>query len=529
MRKKFILLIITLILIILFFPYFIVNKYGINIDTYEMRQKINSIKDDMKKISFGKKKIIIVTLETRKIELLEYHNKNIKDYSIKHDYSYLFFDKYENKLKLPIYWTKIQLVLEILENNNVDYVMWIDSDTIICEPEINLEYIINQCPEKSIFIGLDYPATDRYNAGVFLIKNNDIGKNFLKECIKVYTTRDKCIQKINGKIEYKLNGGWSGECYEQGVMNELLFTTYKNECCSIDQHLLLNIGIPISDTFILHLHSGLSKNKDEISNYFKKIINGERINISFIDQFMFLVSKFFSKFDLSYQSVINYFRFNRGHYNDLTKSKMLLKDQNHYPSEIPLLLFQTYKDKDKIPDEVYENIDKFASEYKHIILDDKDSEEFFSIYFEPIVLQTFKEMKLGAHKADLLRYCLLYIYGGVYMDIHKELLVPLSEIVTLKNAIYSIFTHTRDHISQGFISTPSRHPLFLSLIQYIVDTGNPTYYHDFCKDFLYQVEVDMNEKVTFDLQKSKTGQEYYLLIEKCSSTDGSMCGDKLDK
>ena len=29
----------------------------------------------------------------------------------------------------------------------------------------------------------------------------------------------------------------------------------------------------------------------------------------------------------------------------------------------------------------------------------------------------FKDLKIGAHKADFFRYCILYIYGGIYIDI----------------------------------------------------------------------------------------------------------------
>ena len=227
-----------------------------------------------------------------------------------------------------------------------------------------------------------------------------------------------------------------------------------------------------------------------------------------------------------FRDIKNYILFDRQHYNNTTTK--LVKDKKEYSSEISLYFFQTYKDKKKIPKEVYDNIKTYAPEYKHIIFDNKDSEEFLYTYFEPIVLETFKKLKLGAHKADLLRYCLLYIYGGVYMDIHKEFLVPLSEILIDKNMIYSIIGDDTIHISQGFIATPSRHKFFLSLIYYIVKTGNPLYYHQFCQDFMYQIESDINKKVDYGLNKNSK-QQYYLLNEKCSISDCSMCNNKFDR
>ena len=111
------------------------------------------------------------------------------------------------------------------------------------------------------------------------------------------------------------------------------------------------------------------------------------------------------------------------------------------------------------------------------------------------------------------------------MDIHKELMVPVRELFPDKNTIYSVISYSRDHITQGLISTPARQPLFLSLIYYIVRTGNPFLYHDFCKDFQYQVELDLGTDVKYGVNKSKNVQ-YYFLNEKCS--DSTLC-KKLDR
>jgi len=514
------------IIIAILLAYLIVHFCGVSLDTESMRNKLEVIKESLKETYVEKKKIKIVTLETRDMELLTLHNKNVSEYALKHGYEYLFLKEYNNKLKLPIYWSKIQLVLELLQDKTNDYVMWMDSDTMICHPEIPLEYIINQ-DDKSIYIGLDYPATDRYNAGVFIIKNDEDGNKFLNDCIQTYTSREKCIENVDGKIEYKLNGGWSGECYEQGIMNELLFSAYEKKCCSLDKIFLMNIGSPISDTFILHLHSGLSKNKEDNAVFFQKISNGERIDTSVKTQFQYLVKKFIKLFNpVPYViSLVNYYRFNRGHYNDIYPTTKLLLKKTDYLSETKPKFFQTYHDKKKIPKYVYENIATYAPEYSHIILDDNEAEVFLDEYYQPEVLHTFRILEKGAHKADLLRYCLLYVYGGVYMDIHKELLVPARQLFPDKNTIYSTIAHTRNHITQGLISTPVRHPLFLSLIYYIVKTGNPYGYHDFCMDFKYQVELDLGTDVKNGANKSKN-VEYYFLNEKCS-TDTILC-KKLD-
>lgn len=108
------------------------------------------------------------------------------------------------------------------KHQEMDYFIWLDSDTIISHPEIPIEYLLNINQTKSIFIGKDYPCRkiDPYCAGVFIIKNNSIGYQFIIECINIYLSRTKCINDE----KYILTGKYAGECYEQGIMNELLNT-----------------------------------------------------------------------------------------------------------------------------------------------------------------------------------------------------------------------------------------------------------------------------------------------------------------
>ena len=40
-------------------------------------------------------------------------------------------------------------------------------------------------------------------------------------------------------------------------------------------------------------------------------------------------------------------------------------------------------------------------------------------YLISSVKETFRKLK-GAHKADLFRYCYLYKFGGIYLDITKD-------------------------------------------------------------------------------------------------------------
>jgi len=51
------------------------------------------------------------------------------------------------------------------------------------------------------------------------------------------------------------------------------------------------------------------------------------------------------------------------------------------------------------------------------IYDDNRAIQFLKNNFEPRVLEAYETLIPKAFKCDLLRYCLLYIYGGLYIDI----------------------------------------------------------------------------------------------------------------
>jgi FkbM family methyltransferase len=87
--------------------------------------------------------------------------------------------------------------------------------------------------------------------------------------------------------------------------------------------------------------------------------------------------------------------------------------------EIPLKIFQTWSTK-KLPEKMQIIIDDLKnknSEFEHFLFDDNDCEEFIKNNFNEEVLYAFNNLIPGTFKADLWRYCILYIYGGIYLDI----------------------------------------------------------------------------------------------------------------
>ena len=100
-----------------------------------------------------------------------------------------------------------------------------------------------------------------------------------------------------------------------------------------------------------------------------------------------------------------------------------------------------YHDKSKIPNKVYDNLRKYAKGHNIQIYDDKEIIQFFKDHYKDSDRYINKFNKLqGAHKADLWRYCVLYHYGGVYLDIKTELIKPLNEIFVDDNMLYTVLS-----------------------------------------------------------------------------------------
>ena len=145
-------------------------------------------------------------------------------------------------------------------------------------------------------------------------------------------------------------------------------------------------------------------------------------------------------------------------------------------SKIPKHIFQTWSTKN-ISDKFKEITNTWMTNnptYSYSLFDDADCEEFIKKNFDEKVYHAYLRIIPGAFKADLWRYCILYILGGVYVDTDTicygsidgildetiEFMTPID----LNNCIY----YGKYNLFNCFIASIPNHPILLDCINRIV-------------------------------------------------------------
>jgi len=202
-------------------------------------------------------------------------------------------------------------------------------------------------------------------------------------------------------------------------------------------------------------------------------------------------------------------------------------------AKIPKILSQTYHLPHKIPEKVLENKKKFAPDYKVKIYDDKEGEDFIRQHFTDQVVDRYNKLS-GAHKADLLRYCILYINGGVYADIKTEFIAPLSSLFKnsygSKPLIYFVDS-IQNTIYNGVIATPEKQKIFLDAINFIVQKSillPELHYGCFIEDLFDKVSADLQTR-NFKTGFNEGQNNNYFFYEEILSRNASDCPDGLDR
>jgi len=159
--------------------------------------------------------------------------------------------------------------------------------------------------------------------------------------------------------------------------------------------------------------------------------------------------------------------------------------------KIPRNIFQTWETKNMsegLKGLAYTWIEKNPN-YNYFFYDKYEREEFIKQNFDMRVLTAYRRMIPGAFKADLFKFCVLYIRGGIFVDIDTicfnsidiflneniEFMTPIDLNNCPSIGTYNLFT--------SFICSIPKHPILLGCINRIVYNVENSVIHHSNLDF----------------------------------------------
>ena len=167
-------------------------------------------------------------------------------------------------------------------------------------------------------------------------------------------------------------------------------------------------------------------------------------------------------------------------YNKLNKPFVL---KNSYNSIIPLHLYTCWHTKD-LPPLMKANYDFLVESNPKItfhLYDDNDCIEFIKNNFEQDVLHAYESLIPSSYKSDLWRYCVLYINGGIYMDI-KYRCVNGFKFLDLTDKEYFVRDYNINDTYTALIVTLPGNEILHKCIRQIVENVKNKYYCNCCLD-----------------------------------------------
>jgi len=146
-------------------------------------------------------------------------------------------------------------------------------------------------------------------------------------------------------------------------------------------------------------------------------------------------------------------------------------------NQVPCNIYQTWSTKD-LPPKMKERVELLKNQnpgFKHYLFDDNDCREFIQKYFKPDVLDAYDRLIPGAYKADLWRYCILFIKGGIYVDIKY---IPFNgfKFINLCESEHLVLDNDNNGIYNAFMICNAGNQNLYNCIRQIVENVKNKYY-----------------------------------------------------
>lgn len=145
---------------------------------------------------------------------------------------------------------------------------------------------------------------------------------------------------------------------------------------------------------------------------------------------------------------------------------------------IDLTIFQTFWTRDLPAGLQFASytLNMFYPLFNKILYTDIECIQLIKDNFDESVLTAFNRLCPGAYKADLFRYCALYVHGGIYADIKLVQKYSILNLITSSTDLILTEDRIPNDIYNGFIGAAKGHPFMKYVIDKCVDNIANNYY-----------------------------------------------------
>lgn len=186
-----------------------------------------------------------------------------------------------------------------------------------------------------------------------------------------------------------------------------------------------------------------------------------------------------------------------------------------YDSKIPLNLYTCWHTKELPPlmKQNYEQLKIDNPEFNHFLYDENECRDFIKNNFDNRVLNAYNLLIPCSYKSDLWRFCILYVNGGIYLDIKYKCVNGFKFISLTENEYF-----TRDIgekcVYTALIVTMPKNEILLKCINQIVINVQNKYYGP---DALYPTGPGLLGSFFTDNEKKQLELFHDLISDNISS------------
>ena len=133
---------------------------------------------------------------------------------------------------------------------------------------------------------------------------------------------------------------------------------------------------------------------------------------------------------------------------------------------IPKIIHQTWKT-ENIPAEWVSNQSSWKSynpQWKYLLWTDIDNENLVKTYF-PDLLEWYKNLKYNIQRVDVARTLILYIYGGLYVDLDMICYQPFDNVFRQNDQLLLVESSHAKIPSNMLMASVPNHPFWLEYIE----------------------------------------------------------------